>query len=213
MRLLATLAAASLLLLAGRAMAADPQAPVKSIMDLATALWNDDPKVEGQDYFDKQRLGTLYAKPFVGAYKEAAKHPIYDEASGPFGYDVITNGQDGCPLKDVAITAGAETAGTTDVKVTFKLMTCYDDDASKNVVSEVHFDVITEDGRPVIADIHRITDGKSDSLLKEMQDIAKNGGELPQDKTDTPDQNDGQNDVQPDGQTDGQDQKQETPKP
>jgi hypothetical protein len=209
MRLLATLAAATLLLFAGRAMAADPQAPVKSIMDLATALWNDDPKVEGQDYFDKERLATLYAKPFVDAYKEAAKHPIYDEASGPFGYDVITNGQDGCPLKDVAISTGAETAGTTDVKVTFKLLTCYDDDASKNAVSEVHFDVITEAGRPVIADIHRITDGKSDSLLKEMQDIAKNGGEMPQDETDTPDQNKDQND----GHTNGQDQKQETPKP
>jgi hypothetical protein len=183
------LAAAFLLVIGLPAYAADPQVPVKSIMDLAVALWNDDPKVEGQDYFDKTRLGTLYAKPFADAYREAAKHPLYDEASGPFGYDVITNGQDGCPLKEVNITTGGENAGTTDVKVTFKLMTCYDDDPGKDAISEVHFDVITDNGKSVISDIHRITDGKSDSLLKEMQDIAKNGGALPQDETDSPDDN------------------------
>lgn len=183
------LAAVLFLLVGSPAFAADPQTPVKSVMDLAVALWNDDPKVEGQDYFDKSRLDTLYAKSFADAYRDAAKHPIYDEASGPFGYDVITNGQDGCPLKEVNLTTGVETAGVTDVKVTFKLMTCYDDDPNKDAISEVHFDVVTEGGKPVIADIHRVTDGKPDSLLKEMQDIAKNGGEMPQGEEDTtPDQ-------------------------
>jgi hypothetical protein len=180
------LAAAFLLMIGSPALAADPQTPVKAVMDLAVALWNDDPKVEGQDYFDASRLDTLYSKAFADAYREAAKHPIYDESSGPFGYDVITNGQDGCPLKEVNITTGAETAGVTDVKVTFKLMTCYDDDPNKDAVSEDHFDVITENGKPVISDIHRITDGKPDSLLKEMQDLAKNGGEMPQDEEDNP---------------------------
>jgi hypothetical protein len=57
------------------------------------------------------------------------------------------------------------------------LYTCYTDDPSyKDKVSEVHFDVVTEDGKPLIADFHRIADdGKPDSLMKEMQDIAKNG--------------------------------------
>ena len=169
------LAAALLLAIASPALAAGPEDPVRSVIDLATALWSDDPKVEGQDYFDKTRLETLYSKRFADAYREAAKHPLYDEASGPFGYDVITNGQDGCPLKDVAIANAGEKAGITDIKVTFKLLTCYDDDPNKDAVSEVHFDVVTENGRPVIADVHRVTDGKTDSLLKEMQDIAKNG--------------------------------------
>jgi len=180
------LVASFLLLIGSPALASDPQTPVKSVMDLAVALWYDDPKVEGQDYFDASRLDTLYAKSFADAYRDAAKHPIYDEASGPFGYDVITNGQDGCPLKEVNITTGAANAGVTDVKVTFKLMTCYDDDPNKDAISEVHFDVIDENGKPVISDIHRITDGKPDSLLKEMQDIAKNGGEMPQDEEDSP---------------------------
>lgn len=177
----------ALTLPASSALAAEAQEPVKNVMDLAEALWSDDPKVEGQDYFDKTRLDVLYSKSFADTYREAAKHPLYDEASGPFGYDVITNGQDGCPLKDVAIAKGAETAGVTDVKVTFKLMTCYDDDPNKDAVSEVHFDVITENGKPVINDIHRMNEGKLDSLVKEMQDIAKNGGEPPQDENDNPD--------------------------
>ena len=187
--MLKALAAAFLLTIASPALAADAQGPVKAIMDLAVALWSDDPKVEGQDYFDKARLETLYSKTFADAYREAAKHPLYDEASGPFGYDVVTNGQDGCPLKDVTITNQGEKAGISDIKVTFKLMTCYDDDADKDATSEVHFDVITENGKPVISDIHRMADGKLDSLLKEMQDIAKNGGALPTDEDDTPDEN------------------------
>jgi hypothetical protein len=203
------LAAALLLFTASPAFAADPQDPVKSIMDLAVALWSDDPKVEGQDYFDKSRLDTLYSKAFADAYREAAKHPLYDESSGPFGYDVITNGQDGCPLKEVNIANQGEKAGVTDIKVTFKLMTCYDDDPNKDAVSEVHFDVITENGKPVISDIHRITDGKPDSLLKEMQDIAKNGGEPPQDENDNPDDSQDQN-QQPD-QNNSQDQNKEQP--
>jgi hypothetical protein len=194
------------LLPASPTLAADAQEPVKVVMDLAEALWSDDPKVEGQDYFDKAHLDTLFSKSFADTYREAAKHPLYDEASGPFGYDVITNGQDGCPLKDIAIDKGAETAGVTDVKVTFKLMTCYDDDPGKDAVSEVHFDVIDENGKAVINDIHRMTDGKPDSLVKEMQDIAKNAGEPPQDENDTPDDNDDQNQNQNQNTDQNQDQ-------
>lgn len=199
------MAAAFLLVIAQPALAAEPQTPVKSIMDLAVALWSDDPKVEGQDYFDKSRLDTLYSHAFANAYREAAKHPLYDEASGPFGYDVITNGQDGCPLKEVNIASMGEKAGVSDIKVTFKLWTCYEDDPNKDQVSEVHFDVINEDGRPVISDIHRITNGKPDSLLEEMQDIAKNGGQLPQGEDEGPDQEQDQN------QTRDQNQKQDQP--
>ncbi len=187
------LAAAFLLTIAPPALAADAQSPVKAVMDLAVALWSDDPKVDGQDYFDKPRLETLYSRTFANAYREAAKHPLYDEASGPFGYDVVTNGQDGCPLKDVNITNLGEKSGIADIKVTFKLMTCYDDDPDKDAISEVHFDVVTENGKPVISDIHRLTDGKSDSLLKEMLDIAKNGGEPPQDESDDPKDDQDQN--------------------
>ncbi|MFM2282141.1 MAG: hypothetical protein RLZZ444_4372 [Pseudomonadota bacterium] len=160
---------------ASPALAAGPEDPVIAVMDVAKALWSDT-ATEGMDYFEPSRLDTLYSKAFAQAYREAAKYPIYDEGGGPFGYDVITNGQDGCPLKDVTISKAGEKAGVTDVKVTFKLWTCVEDgSAVKDEVSEVHFDVIEENGRPVIADIHRLTEGTSDSLLKEMQDIAKEG--------------------------------------
>lgn len=175
--------ACALLLLFPAATSALAQAaadPVKNVMTLAEGLWSDDPKVEGQDYFDKDRLDALYSKRFAEAYRAAAKFPIYDDASGPFGYDVITNGQDGCPLKDVSITPGAEANGVTDVTVTFKLWTCVDDGSvDKDSVNEVHFSVITEDSKPVIDDIRRKDDeGKLDSLMTEMQDIVKSGQDV-----------------------------------
>ena len=151
--------------------------PVKAVMDTASALWSEsDSDTPPVDYFDEKNLSTLYSKSFAEAYREAAKYPVYDEGSGPFGYDVITNGQDGCPLKDIAIEKGAEKDGMTDVKVTFKLWTCVEDDPKmKEEVSEVHFDVINEDGKPVINDIHRMVDGKQDSLVAEMKDIVREG--------------------------------------
>jgi len=182
------LAIAAALMLATPAWAG-PDEPVKTIMDLATQLWSDKPP-EGKDYFDKDHI-VLFSKDFVTAYREAEKYPIYDEGGGPFGYDVVTNSQDGCPLKDMAIMAAPEAAGASDVKVTFKLMSCYADDPSKDVVSEVHFDVVTEDGKPVISDIHRIIDGKPDSLVKEMKELAKTGAETPAEPpaADDPNQN------------------------
>jgi hypothetical protein len=159
---------------------AAPADPVRSIMDLAAALWSDNPPA-GKDYFDNEHIG-LFSKDFVAAYRETEKYPIYEEGGSPFGYDVITNSQDGCPLKDVTIAPGAESAGTTDVKVTFKLMTCYADDPAKDAVSEVHFKIMTEDGKPVISDIDRIIDGKPVSLLAEMKDIVKTGQETPTDQ-------------------------------
>lgn len=159
---------------------AAPDEPVRAIMDLATALWSDDPPAD-KDYFDKDHIG-LFSKDFVAAYREAEKYPVYEEGGSPFGYDVITSSQDGCPLKDMAIAPGAETAGTTDVKVTFKLMSCYVDDSGKDAVSEVHFKVVTEDGKPVIADIDRIVDGKPVSLVAEMKEIVETGQKAPADQ-------------------------------
>jgi hypothetical protein len=158
---------------------AGPEEPVKAIMDVAQSAWSDNPS-ENSDYFDATRLNSLYTKAFADAYRAAAKYPVYDEGGGPFGYDVITNGQDGCPLKEVTVTPGATTSGVTDVKVTFKLWTCVaDGEIDKNQVSELHFDVVMENGRPVIADIHRTIDGGRDSLVKEMLEIAKTGAEAP----------------------------------
>lgn len=159
---------------------ARPDEPVKAIMGLASALWSDNPP-ENKDYFDRDHIG-LFSKDFVATYSETEKYPVYDEGGTPFGYDVITNSQDGCPLKDVSITPGADTAGTTDIKVIFKLMTCYADDPNKDVLSEVHFKVVAEDGRFVISDIDRLIDGKPVSLMAEMEEIIKAGQEAPTDQ-------------------------------
>ncbi|MGV3552509.1 hypothetical protein [Rhizobium sp.] len=155
-------------LLQGAPALAGPEAPVKAIMDLAVLMW-DDKAPEGSDYFDKAHL-PLFSKAFIADYREAEKVPDYEEG-GPFGYDVITNSQEGCPLKDVSIEPAVSGSDVNIVKVRFKPMTCYQIDT----VSEIHFKVITEDGKPVISDIDRIVGGKPASLVAEMREIAEQG--------------------------------------
>ncbi|MNE90409.1 hypothetical protein D3C80_1879170 [compost metagenome] len=48
-----------------------------------------------------------------------------------------------------------------------------DETEMKGMVNEVHFDVVEEDGKPVIEDIHRVGDDGTDSLVVEMDGIIK----------------------------------------
>lgn len=156
--------------------AADVTDPVKEVMKITEDNWNT-VDADWKYIFDPEPLARLFSKKFQSAYAEASKHPAYEtdnnQPGDPFGYDVITSSQDGCPLKDNTMTVGPVSKGVTDVKVTFKQWACIDDTEMKDSVSEVHFDVIQENGKPVIDDIHRVTDSERDSLVEEMQVLAK----------------------------------------
>ncbi|KGD94321.1 MULTISPECIES: hypothetical protein [Rhizobium/Agrobacterium group] len=158
------------------AMATDAADPIKEVMKVTEDNWNTVDS-EWKYIFDPDPLARLFSRKFQGAYAEAAKHPAYEtennQPGDPFGYDVITSSQDGCPLKDITMNSAPGANGSTDVTVTFKMWTCVDEPEVKDSVSEVHFDVVEEDGKPVIDDIHRVADGERDSLIEEMQSIAK----------------------------------------
>ena len=68
-----------------------------------------------------------------------------------------------------------EKDGVTVVAVRFKLWTCAPDAESQAKVNELKFDVVMEDGKPVISDIHRLTDGKWDTLVGEMEQNIEHG--------------------------------------
>lgn len=140
--------------------------PVNRIMDVAKARWES---VEGSstDYFEK--LDRDFSKNFVAVYREASKYPAYDEGDSPFDYDVITSSQDGCPLKDITVSPASEKDGVSVVDVSFKLWTCNTDAESLASVNQLKFDVVMEDGKPVISDIHRFQEGKWDTLIGEMK--------------------------------------------
>lgn len=156
--------------------AADVADPVTEVMKITEDNWNTVDS-EWTYIFDPEPLARLFSKRFQAAYAQASTHPAYDadnnQPGDPFGYDVVTASQDGCPLKDTTIKTASAIDGVTDVKVTFRQWSCIDDAEIKQSVSEVHFDIIEEGGRPVIDDIHRVADGERDSLLDEMQVIAK----------------------------------------
>jgi hypothetical protein len=170
------LLALSLSLVCAAAAAAEPTDPVNEVMKVTQDNWNTVDS-DWKYIFDPDPLARLFSKKFQAAYAEAAKHPAYEtennQPGDPFGYDVITSSQDGCPLQEVTTKTAPPANGLTDVTVTFKQWTCVDDTEVKNSVSEVHFDVVEEDGKPVIDDIHRVADGERDSLVEEMQSIAK----------------------------------------
>lgn len=171
-----TIAVAALLsIMPFHVLAASPEDPVRRMMELAAARLDQQPS--GGDYFEAPRLARDYSARFADAYISASRYPAYDDGSGnPFGYDVIANGQDGCPLEDIAYGEHESSGAMTTVTVRFKLWQCVPKtDPSYDSISEVRFDVITEDGEPVIDDIHRHRDGKWDSLVAEMGEIVKFG--------------------------------------
>ncbi len=156
------------------ALAADLKAPVKTVIDLAARNWKGDNQ-DYEDYFSEERLKTLFSTDFANAYREASKHPAYDPPEGqttgsPFDYDVITNGQDGCPLTDIRV----EDDGDGQVTAIFKNGTCLEGDPTANDDHTVIFHVKEENGQPVIDDLYQVEKGNSGPGLKEqMQEIAK----------------------------------------
>ncbi|MDX3924833.1 MAG: hypothetical protein QHC90_03365 [Shinella sp.] len=175
----------SVLMLSFPALAMDATAPVKEVMQAVTTNWQELPEgsesaVDYVDYFNEDFLKRLYSQDFVENYRQAAKYPAYEEGGSPFDYDVIAMGQDGCSINDLKIAAAAEKEGVSDVAVTFDNTHCFGDRPADWKPTEVHFSVVSQDGRPVIDDILRIVDGTGESLKKEMKEIAAEGATMDQ---------------------------------
>ena len=176
MRLAFSLFAAGFVALAApvAAQSPDPVAPVKEVMDVTVTNWSDSVE-EWKGIFEGDRLNRLYTKELVELYKKASEKAAKifesEEPVDPFDYDVVTNSQDGCPLQDVKIALAGEKDGVSDVAVSFRLWACEDNADTKNLVSEVHFDVVQEDGKAVIRDIHHVADSERDSVVEELKAI------------------------------------------
>ncbi len=159
------------------ASAADVTEPVRVIMGIAEKIWAEGSRTQDW-YFDDTRLNSVYSKSFVAQYREAEKHPVFDTDTGvgtPFDYDVIANAQDGCPLKDIVYKVVPGSNGKTEVQVTFNNQYCLDPTYAGDLTN-VNFEVITEDGKAAIDDI--VVEGEdpekaTDSLKAIMADIVK----------------------------------------
>jgi hypothetical protein len=171
----AVLLAAAILVFGASSALADPIEPVKGVMAIAERMWSDPPSTD-EYYFDAKNLSQFYSTGFIEAFGIAQKNPAIPVEDGgsegyPFDYDVITSSQDGCPLKDIKIEAGAADGGAIPVTVTFRLWDCLEDAAERERLNELRFMVVSENGRPVIADIIRIEEGEGQSLVEEMREM------------------------------------------
>ena len=166
-------AAAVLMLAAGTALAADPTAPVREVIDVTAGNWKSE-NPTSEDVFSKDRLARLFSADFAAAYAEASKHPAYDPPEGettgsPFDYDPIAGGQDGCEFKDIRV----EDDGDGQVAALFNNMACMGDDPANKEDRVLLFHVKEEGGRPVIDDLYVVVDGNSgESFKDELRKIA-----------------------------------------
>ncbi len=147
------------------AFAQDPVREIMAITENALSATRDDAKPV--DIFGEEQLGTLYSADFVEAFRAGAKNPAYDGGTSPFSYDVITGGQDGCPLEDVTFTGQDQSDDGVGVAVTFKAYRCFEGE-ERDKVTTVGFDVVTENGRAVVDDIWTEGSDGTEASVKEM---------------------------------------------
>ncbi|WP_430512972.1 hypothetical protein [Pannonibacter phragmitetus] len=155
------------LVLPGAVLAADATAPVREIMKMTEANWSERGG-EFQDIFDASRLKVLFSSDFAARYEKAMQGEYARESGSPFDYDVIVNGQDGCPLKNITITAAPPQGGVTDVKARFQAVTCFGQEAEYQAYNETLFKVVLENGKPVVDDIVLSMDGVPFSIKSEL---------------------------------------------
>jgi hypothetical protein len=159
------------LVLPGIGMAADFEGPVKKIMDITALRWKPGSTTD-RFYFDPDLMPALYSKDFVEHYQEASHFPALDDGTNnPFDYDVITGGQDGCPLNTITYKVNPAKFGKVRVNVTYTVAPCEGFEIDPKALSHVDFIMIEEDGKPVIDDILRMNaefKTVSDSLKAEM---------------------------------------------
>ena len=183
--------AAAFLFVSAAAQAADATEPVREIMAVVTANWqaagtDTDTPPDYVDYFNDGLLGRLYSRDFVAKYREAAQYPAYEGGTSPFGYDVIAMGQDGCTIKDLAIAAEAPAGGKVPVTATFDNTHCFDGLSENLKPAKVTFEMMEEDGRPVIDDILRHYEDGDLSLKDEMAEIVSYGAAGPEEEAAMP---------------------------
>jgi hypothetical protein len=152
---------------------AAPADPVTEVMQVTEGNWADD-GTPYEEIFTEERLQRLFSADFIARYRAAAALPGHDENASLFGYDVIVNAQDGCPLQGLAIKAGRSAAGRTLVTARFVSTACFGDAPEFRQVSEVRFEVVEESGRDVIDDILTGSDADGYASLKAELDTIAN---------------------------------------
>lgn len=165
-----------LLLLCPQLYAEDASAPVQRIMDMAVKNWSQE---EFIDYFDAPEPN--FSTSFITTYQAATRYPATEGGTDPFGYDVLTSSQDGCPLRNIEIAPPVQEDDKTIVNVSFNGWDCETaDPEARNQLTRLKFDIVSENGAPRITDIHRWKKDTQewDSLVTEMKRIIENGGAL-----------------------------------
>jgi hypothetical protein len=156
------------------AAAFSPEQPVKALVDATVDNWAG-VNEEFTFVLGEQMLDTVYSKAFAKAYRDAKAKISADAGDGedyePFGYDIITNSQDGCPLQDVKSNLASSEAGRAEVIVSFKHFACMGDQEEYQLFNVVHFDVVSEGGKAVIDNIRHKSDEGEQSLRDDLDDI------------------------------------------
>lgn len=131
---------------------------------------DEDSDIPYIDYLSDEWLDRDFSAGIAKLYREGSKTAA--EKDEPFiDYEPVIGAQDFCPLKDVDVKLAGEKDGVYDVVASFKAESCFGDDNDSQAVTNTHFRVIEENGKPVIDDIVvKRGDEEQDSFRKIMQD-------------------------------------------
>jgi hypothetical protein len=158
------------------AFAFSPEEPVNVLVTATVENWAGTNE-EFKFVLAEELLATVYSQGFAKAYRDAKKKISGDAGDGedyePFGYDIITNSQDGCPLQDVKSEVASSGGGKAEVIVSFKHFACMGDQAEYQFRNVVHFDVVEEGGKAVVDNIRHQGDEGEQSLRDDLADIIK----------------------------------------
>ena len=124
--------------------------PVDEVMAVTVANWSGEAAPE--TLFSDDRLHRLFSEDFRRLYAEAQENTDEDSVE-PFGYDVVVNAQDGCPIEDLTISTTDTGKNQADVMARFRFLACLGDDDRDQVFSETRFKLVEEDGQIKIDDI------------------------------------------------------------
>jgi hypothetical protein len=136
----------------------------------ATDGGDEDSDIPYIDYLSDEWLDRDFSAGIAKLYREGSQRAA--EKDEPFiDYEPVIGAQDFCPLKDVDVKLAGEKDGVYDVVASFKAESCFGDDGDADAVTQTHFRVIEENGKPVIDDIVvKRGDEEQDSFKKIMQD-------------------------------------------
>lgn len=137
----------------------DVTAPVREVLAVINKILPSRNKSQARDYFSEDHLTRLFSEEFGNLYRWSI-----DMYYLVLKHDEITGTKNVCPTPKLDIEQVERPDAEWDVVTRFQHESCLENQNKPGAISKIVFQVIEENGRPVIDDILAYQDDKPNSL-------------------------------------------------